>query len=104
MWIRARITVCDMDHIKVHISRLEIQIESMSHNANFAIGGQDAIAVKLAIDEIKRKLEAFVDAIKKLGRYADLCSDNIMKAREVILQKITTGSGTSTTGDSLWEL
>ncbi|XVE82677.1 hypothetical protein DITRI_Ditri16bG0025100 [Diplodiscus trichospermus] len=102
MEIGARITIFDMANIKVLISRLEIQIESMLHNANFALSEEDA--VKLAIDEIKRKLEVFVDAIEKLGQQADMCSRDIRMARTVILQRMMRRSSTSTAGDSPWEL
>ncbi|XWS45368.1 hypothetical protein CRYUN_Cryun15aG0130800 [Craigia yunnanensis] len=102
MEIGARFTIYDMESIRVLISRLEIEIESMLHNADFALTEEDA--VKLAIDEIKRKLEVFMDTIEKLGRQADLCSRDIRMARTVILQRMMRRSGTSTNGDSPWEL
>ncbi|XWS33721.1 hypothetical protein CRYUN_Cryun22dG0107700 [Craigia yunnanensis] len=102
MEIGAHFIIYDMESIRVLISRLEIDIESLLHNANFALREEDA--VKLAIDEIKRKLEVFMDTIEKLGRQADMCSRDIRKARTMILQRMMRRSGTSTTGDSPWEL
>ncbi|XP_022751359.1 UPF0496 protein At2g18630-like [Durio zibethinus] len=102
MEIGARITIYDMENIRLLISRLEIEIESLLHNADFALREEDA--VKLAIDEIKRKLEVFMGTIENLGRQADMCSRDIRMARTVILQRMTRHSSTSTTGDSAWEL
>ncbi|XVF17823.1 hypothetical protein REPUB_Repub10bG0157800 [Reevesia pubescens] len=99
----ARITIHDMQNIRVLVSRLEIEIESLLHTADFALREEDA--VKLAIDEIKRKLEVFMETIEKLGRQAVTCSRNIRMARKVILQKMMKrSSSTPTTGDGLWEL
>ncbi|XWS42008.1 hypothetical protein CRYUN_Cryun17cG0131600 [Craigia yunnanensis] len=103
MEIGARITIYDMENIRVLVSRLEIRIESLLHNADFALR-EDADAVKLAIDEIKRKLEVFMETIEKLGQQADMCSRDIRMARTLILQKMMKRSSTSTTGDSPWEL
>ncbi|XVE87254.1 hypothetical protein DITRI_Ditri18aG0101800 [Diplodiscus trichospermus] len=100
MEIGARIAIYDMENIRVLVSRLEIEIESLLHNADFALREEDV--VKLAIDEIKRKLEVFMETVEKLGRQADLCSRDIRMARTLILQRIMKRSGTSTTGDSPW--
>ena len=99
--IGARITINDMGNIRVLVSRLEMVIESLLHNADFAHREEDA--VKLAIDKIKKKLEVFMETIKKLGRQANMCSRDIRMARTLNLQRMKR-SGTSTTGDSPWEL
>ncbi|XP_021274808.1 UPF0496 protein At2g18630-like [Herrania umbratica] len=97
-----RITIGDLDNIRMLVSRLEIEIESLLHYADFALREEDA--VKLAFDEIKRKSEEYMEIIEKLGRQADVCSRDIRKARAVVLQIMTRHSGTSTTGGSPWEL
>ncbi|XVF15699.1 hypothetical protein REPUB_Repub09cG0177900 [Reevesia pubescens] len=102
MEIGARITIYDMENIRLLVSRLEIEIESLLHNADFALREEDA--VKLAIDEIKRKMEVFMETIEKLRQQADACSRDVRMARTVILQRMMKRSGTSTTGDSPWEL
>ncbi|KAK8606786.1 hypothetical protein V6N13_052543 [Hibiscus sabdariffa] len=102
MEIGSRIAIYDLENIRVLIGRLEIEMESLLHNADFALREEDAL--KLAIEEIKRKLEAFMTTIEDLGRQADACSRDIRMARAVVLQKMMKRSGNSSTGDSPWEL
>ncbi|MBA0551674.1 hypothetical protein Golob_022549 [Gossypium lobatum] len=65
MELFARITICDMDDIRVLVTNLEIKIESLLKTADFALGEEDAL--KLAMDEIKKKLGEFMEIIEKLG-------------------------------------
>ncbi|XP_022740580.1 UPF0496 protein At2g18630-like [Durio zibethinus] len=102
MEFRTGITIYDMENIRLLVSRLEIVIESLLQIADFAHKEEDA--VKLAIDEIKRKFEVFMEIIEKLGRQADTCNHDIRKARTVILHMMMRRSGTSTAGCSPWEL
>ncbi|KAE8693287.1 Xaa-Pro aminopeptidase [Hibiscus syriacus] len=83
-------------------SRLEIKIESLLQTANFALGQEDAL--KLAMDEIKRKLGEFMEIIEKLGQQADKCSHDIRMARAVIFAADVGHSSTSTIGEGPWEL
>ncbi|KAJ4715041.1 UPF0496 protein [Melia azedarach] len=80
------IKIKDMDHIRVLAKKLEIEFESLLSNADFALREEDA--VKLAIDEIKKKMEVFMETIDVLCEHADKCSGDIRRARTVILQKI----------------
>ncbi|XWS29326.1 hypothetical protein CRYUN_Cryun24cG0019500 [Craigia yunnanensis] len=102
MEIGPRIAIKDMGNIRVLVRRWEIAIESLMHNADFALREEDA--VKLAIDEIKKKLDVFMETIEILGRQANMCGSNIRMARTLVLQTMKKRSGTSTTGDSPWEL
>ncbi|KAE8703801.1 UPF0496 protein 1 [Hibiscus syriacus] len=102
MEIGSWIAINDLENIRVLISRFEIEIESLLHNTDFALREEDAL--KLAIDEIKRKLEAFMTIIEELGQQANTCGRNIRMARTVVLQKMMKRSGSSSTGDSPWEL
>ncbi|XVF61969.1 hypothetical protein PTKIN_Ptkin08bG0178200 [Pterospermum kingtungense] len=102
--IGARVTIYDMENIRVLVGRLEIEIESLLHIADFALTEEDAVAVKLAIEEIRKKLEASMETIEKLARQADMCGRDIRMARTLILQKMMKRSSTSTTADSPWEL
>ncbi|KAE8707722.1 UPF0496 protein [Hibiscus syriacus] len=97
-----RITIYDIDDIRVLVSRLEIKIESLLQTADFVLGQEDSL--KLAMDEIKRKLGEFMEIIEKLGQQADKCSHDIRMARAVILQRMMGHSSTSTTGEGPWEL
>ncbi|XP_012574409.1 UPF0496 protein At2g18630-like [Cicer arietinum] len=86
MQIGTYISLVDMNNIRVRIEQLEIKIESMLQIADFALGNEDA--VKLAIDEIKKKIEIFAEIIETLSVQADQCSRQTRKARTVVVQKI----------------
>lgn len=86
MQVGTFITLKDLDHIRVIVNKLEIEMESLLQNAEFALREDEA--VKLAMDEIKKKLEVFMDTIDRLSEHADKCSRDIRQARTVILQKI----------------
>ncbi|KAJ0041215.1 hypothetical protein Pint_28212 [Pistacia integerrima] len=86
MQIGTLIKINDLDHIRILVNKLEIEMESLLNNADFALREEDV--VKLAIDEIKKKLEVFMETIEVLCEHADKCSRDIRRARTVILQKI----------------
>ncbi|XVE87255.1 hypothetical protein DITRI_Ditri18aG0101900 [Diplodiscus trichospermus] len=99
----ARLTFEDMINIKALVSQLEDKMRPLSAAADFALGEEDE--VKLAIDEIKKKLDVFVENVKELGQKAEMCSRDIKVASTVVFQKMTRKpSGTSTAGGSLWEV
>ncbi|XP_045819684.1 UPF0496 protein At4g34320-like [Trifolium pratense] len=79
------IAIKDLDNIRVLIDRLEIEIESLLHSVDFAIEEE---AVKIAIEEIKKKLNVFMKNVEDLGVQADVCSRDIRRARTVVLQRI----------------
>ncbi|KAG6725109.1 hypothetical protein I3842_02G015500 [Carya illinoinensis] len=86
MQVGTYITMKDLDTIRVMVNKLEIEIESMLQNVDFALREEEA--VNLAMDEIKKKLELFMDTIDNLSTHADKCSRDIRRARTVILQQI----------------
>lgn len=79
------VAIKDLDNIRVLIDRLEIEIDSLLHNVDFAIEEE---AVKIAIEEIKKKLGVFMKNVEDLGVQADMCSRDIRRARTVVLQRI----------------
>lgn len=79
------VTIKDLDNIRVLIDRLQIQIESLMANVDFAIS-EDAL--KLGIEEIRKKLDVFMKNVEDLGVQADACSRDIRRARTVVLQRI----------------
>ncbi|KAG5625021.1 hypothetical protein H5410_010239 [Solanum commersonii] len=85
MHVGTFITIKDLDSIRVLIDRLEIEIESLLKKVEFAI---DEDAVKVAIEEIRKKLDVFMKNVEDLGMQADVCSRDIRRARTVILQRI----------------
>lgn len=86
MQVGTYITMKDLENIRLLVNKLEIHIESLLQNADFALREDEA--VKLAMDEIKKKLEVFMDTIENLSEHADKCSRDIRRARTVILQRI----------------
>ncbi|KAL5715143.1 hypothetical protein ACHQM5_017010 [Ranunculus cassubicifolius] len=80
------IAIKDLDGIRVLVDRLEIEIESLIQNADFVL--REAEAVKFGIEEIKKKLGAFMKSIEDLSEQADRCSRDIRRARTVVLQRI----------------
>ncbi|KAL4304367.1 hypothetical protein GQ457_10G020020 [Hibiscus cannabinus] len=79
------VAIKDLDNIRVLVDRLEIKIEALLQNADFAIEQE---AVKIGIDEIKKKLGVFMKNVEELGQQADICSRDIRRARTVVLQRI----------------
>ncbi|XP_030513372.1 UPF0496 protein 1-like [Rhodamnia argentea] len=86
MQVGTYITIKDMDSIRVLINKLEVEIESLMQNADFASSEDEA--VKFAIGEIKKRLEIFMEKVEDLGVHADKCSREIRRARTVVLQRI----------------
>ncbi|KAI4298373.1 hypothetical protein L6164_031944 [Bauhinia variegata] len=85
MQVGTCVAIKDLDSIRVLIDRLEIEIESLFQNVDFAIEHE---AVKVAIEEIKKKLGVFMKNVEDLGVQADMCSRDIRRARTVVLQRI----------------
>ncbi|XP_021731631.1 UPF0496 protein At4g34320-like [Chenopodium quinoa] len=85
MQVGTYIAIKDLDNIRVLIDRLEIELESLLKTADFAISED---AVKLGIEEIKKKMVVFTKNVEDLGVQADVCSRDIRRARTVVLQRI----------------
>lgn len=85
MQVGTYVAIKDLDNIRVLIDRLEIEIESLLKSAEFAIQED---AVKVGIEEIRKKLGVFMKNVEDLGVQADNCSRDIRRARTVILQRI----------------
>ncbi|XP_061369791.1 UPF0496 protein At2g18630-like [Gastrolobium bilobum] len=86
MQVGTYITLKDLDNIRVLTNKLEVELESLLHNAEFALRNEDVI--KIAIDDIKKKIETFSETIDTLSAHADKCSRQIRRARTVVIQNI----------------
>ncbi|GFY89672.1 transmembrane protein, putative [Actinidia rufa] len=75
----------DLDNIWVRVDRLEIEIESLLHNAELAVEEE---AVKIGMEEIKKSVVVFMKYVDDLGKQADMCSREVRRARTVVLQRI----------------
>lgn len=80
------IVVKDLENIRLVIDKLEIEIEALVQNADFAL--REGEAVGIAIDDIKKKLRGFTQTIEDLSEYADKCSRDVRRARTLVLHKM----------------
>ncbi|CAK9142601.1 unnamed protein product [Ilex paraguariensis] len=85
MHVGTYVAIKDLENIRVLIDRLEIEIEMILQNADFAIKEE---AVQIGIAEIKKKLDVLMKNVEDLGMQADICSRDIRRARTVVLQRI----------------
>ncbi|EEF37222.1 UPF0496 protein At2g18630 isoform X1 [Ricinus communis] len=89
MQVGTFIVIQDMDNIRILVNKLEAEIDALLQNVNIALINEDAFEiVKIVIDDIKKKLEEFMQTIEDLGEHASKCSHDITQARTVILQRI----------------
>ncbi|KAG6766859.1 hypothetical protein POTOM_028035 [Populus tomentosa] len=86
MQVATFVTINDMGSIRVLVNKLQMGIQSLLDNADFAIREEDA--VKLVIDEIKKKMAVFMEIIEELAAHADKCNRDISLARTMILNRI----------------
>ncbi|GAB2218953.1 hypothetical protein Droror1_Dr00006577 [Drosera rotundifolia] len=85
MQVGTYVMIKDLENIRVLIDRLEIEIAAIVNKADFAMTQE---AVKLGIEEIKKKLSEFMKNVEDLGSEADACGRDIRRARTVVLQRI----------------
>ncbi|KAJ3673983.1 hypothetical protein LUZ60_005975 [Juncus effusus] len=86
MQVGSYIAIKDLDSIKVLIDKLEIEINGLINNIDFALMDEDA--VKMGVEEVKKRVEVFMKSLEDLGEQADRCSREIRRARTVVLQRI----------------
>lgn len=91
MQIGTFIQIRDIEHINVLVNKFSIEMESLINNVEIANIQEDAL--KLVIDEIKKRLKVFMETIQVLGEHAEKCSHDIKQARTVILHKILKNPG-----------
>lgn len=85
MEMGTRIVIKDLDNIRVVIGRLEIHIESLFGNVDFI---NEEKAVKIGIEEIKKKVEVFKKNVEDLRSQTDKCIRDVQRARTVVLRRL----------------
>lgn len=80
------ILIKDIDGIRVLVDRLQIEIEAIMQNAEFAMRGNEEVMI--AVEEIKKKMDGFMNSIQDLSGHVDKCSRHIQRAKAVILRRI----------------
>lgn len=86
MQVGGYVAIKDLDTIRVLVDRLQMDIEELMRKAEHVIEGDEM--VKIAIEEIKIKLNSFMKNVDDLGMQADNCSRDVRRARTVVLQRI----------------
>ncbi|XP_058069137.1 UPF0496 protein 1-like [Magnolia sinica] len=86
MWVGTFVAIKDMDTIRALVDHLEIEVESLLQNADFAL--RDDEAVRFGIEEIKKKLGVFMKSLEDLGDHLNGCIRDIRMARTLVVQKI----------------
>ncbi|CAH8302212.1 unnamed protein product [Eruca vesicaria subsp. sativa] len=94
------VSVKEMDNISVIVRRVEVEIGALLRNAEFAVSEEKE--VRIAIDEIKEKLDVFTETVEELGKHANKYCSDVTKARTVILQRIIRYPTGSTTEEATW--
>ncbi|XP_078155448.1 UPF0496 protein 1-like [Carex rostrata] len=78
--------ISDVNSIKALTENLEIQIKSMLDYTNFAL--TDNEAMRLGMEEIKRKMGGFTNSVEQLQEKNDQYRQHITWARDLVLTKI----------------
>ncbi|XP_047315557.1 UPF0496 protein At4g34320-like [Impatiens glandulifera] len=81
------LAIRDLEGIRIHVHRLEIKIEALLQNADFAVREEDE-AVMVAVEEMKKMIDGFIQAIDDLTKSADKTRSDLTMARTVIVKKI----------------
>lgn len=97
MEIGSYVVIKDLDSIRVLVDKLEIEMEALVQNAEFATEKEEAVA--MAVEEIKKKVDGFMKTLQDLSDHADKCSRDINRTRAVVSRKIINYPATSDQGN-----
>ncbi|URD73636.1 hypothetical protein MUK42_09234 [Musa troglodytarum] len=86
MQVGTYVAIKDMESIRVLVDKVEMEMASLLGDAEFAM--EDAEAVGIGMEEIRKKVEVFMRSVEEVGEQADGCSRDIRRARTVVLQRI----------------
>lgn len=84
-----RINRIATDSIKLEVDNLRIRLKFILETVDFAVErGEDEEATRLAMQEIKKKVEGLTEKIKEVGQHTDRFSKVISSERRLVLQHI----------------
>ncbi|KAI5665829.1 hypothetical protein M9H77_15682 [Catharanthus roseus] len=86
MQIGSYVVIKDLENIRVLVDKLQIEIEALIQNAEFAMREDEAVVI--AVNDIKKKVDGFTKTIQDLSEHADKCSRDINRTRTMILRRI----------------
>ncbi|KAJ0239037.1 UPF0496 protein [Hirschfeldia incana] len=87
----AKVNRIATDSIKLEVDNLRIKISSIMETVDFAVergGEEDELATRLAMQEIKKKVDGLTEKIKEVGQHTDIFSKVISSERRHVLQHI----------------
>nr|GMC59529.1 UPF0496 protein 1-like [Ipomoea batatas] len=89
----------DLDDIQVLVDKFKILIEGLMNTADFAMLQSEA--VEIAMEDIKKNVDSFMETVEILNVHADNCRQHIRMARTVILRKINNQASSSSSGNGM---
>ncbi|KAG2327273.1 hypothetical protein Bca52824_010001 [Brassica carinata] len=86
----AKVNKIATDSIRVEVENLRIRISFILETVDFAVerGEEDELATRLAMQEIKKKVDVLTDKIMEVGQHADRFSKIISSERRLVLEHI----------------
>lgn len=85
----AKVNRIATDSIKLEVENLRIRLKFILETVDFAVErGEDEEATRLAMQEIKKKVEGLTEKIKEVGQHTDRFSKVISSERRLVLQHI----------------
>ncbi|KAF2554310.1 hypothetical protein F2Q68_00035566 [Brassica cretica] len=89
----AKINRIATDSIRLEVENLRIKLKFILETVDFAVereggGEEDEEATRLAMQEIKKKVEGLTEKIKEVGQHTDRFSKVISSERRLVLQHI----------------
>ncbi|XP_019185825.1 PREDICTED: UPF0496 protein 1-like [Ipomoea nil] len=89
----------DLDDIQALVDKFKILIEGLLSTADFAMLQSEA--VEIAMEDIKKNVNSFMETVEILNVHADNCRQHIRMARTVILRKINNQASSSSSGNGI---
>lgn len=80
------VVIKDLESVRVLIERLEVRIGALLQSAEFAFEEDEGVGI--AVCEISKMLEGFVENVEETDELAARCCRDIRWARTVVLQRI----------------
>ncbi|KAH6806475.1 transmembrane protein [Perilla frutescens var. frutescens] len=88
MEIGTYIVLQDLANIRALVNRFQVRMEELLANAGFATAEEEEAAVVVAVEEIRKKVEEFMQMVRSLSDYANKCTQETRMARTLILRRI----------------
>ncbi|XP_073113905.1 UPF0496 protein 1-like [Elaeis guineensis] len=82
----------ELDGMRVAVEKLEAMVGSMARETEFGMREEEEVAVRVAVEGMRKKLGEFGRSLVELENEVDRCSGEVGKASAAVLQTITGGS------------